>query len=288
MGQHHGVDTQLLEVVLDAIDEGVVVLDRDELVRVCSDRARHLLGLDDVRIVGRPWGAVLDALRVHGDPVADGELDAYGPSIGEVTLHDGRVVAWKRHPLTDGGALQVLQDISELRVLESDLLRASNIDALTGAMNRRRFYEAAEHEIVRSRRYGRAMTVIVLNVDRFKPVNDEHGYRAGDQVLSAVAQGCHGVLRTSDAFGRLSGGEFGVLLTETSPEEAMIAAERLRQWVSSVRVLLDTGVVLHVTASLGVTSLREDDDVDSVLHRAERAMRQAKEDGRDRVALAAD
>lgn len=288
MGEHRAVDTQLLAPVLNAIDEGVVVLDRDEVVVVCSDQARRLLGLDDVTIAHRPWGTVLDALRRHGDPVGEGELDAYGPSIGEVRLHDDRVVAWKRHPLPDGGALQVLRDITELRRLEADVVRASNVDALTGAVNRRRFYQSAEHEIVRSRRYARPLTVVVLNIDRFKPVNDEHGYRAGDQVLTAVAEGCHGVLRTSDVFGRLSGGEFGVLLTETGRDEALVAAERLRQWVSSVRVLLESGVVLHVTASLGVTEAREDDDVDAVVHRAERAMQRAKAEGRDRVALADD
>lgn len=159
-------------------------------------------------------------------------------------------------------------------------------DHLTDCANRRHFYALAESELARSRRYQRAMSLITLDVDHFKRVNDNHGHEAGDRVLAALADVIRVGLRELDTLGRIGGEEFALLLPETSRDEAEIIAERLRQAISEMSVPHD-GTELGVTASFGVTERRSGDrDIDALMRRADRALYQAKAGGRNRVITA--
>ncbi len=176
-------------------------------------------------------------------------------------------------------------EIAQRQQLEDDLRRLATIDALTNVPNRRHFMEVAEAESRRSHRYGHPLSLILLDVDHFKLINDTHGHAAGDQVLSRLSDTCATALRQQDVIGRLGGEEFAVLLPETDGPAAAVIAERLRESVERASPGWSNGE-LAVTISLGVGVWRMGDDtVESVLHRADQALYDAKRRGRNRVAL---
>jgi diguanylate cyclase (GGDEF)-like protein len=126
--------------------------------------------------------------------------------------------------------------------------------------------------------------VLIVDIDHFKNVNDEHGHLAGDAVLREVAARLQQAMRTEDALGRWGGEEFLAVLTDTPPEGVRVMAERLRQVVAAAPFTLDDGSQIRVTVSVGHTNGREDAEV--LVHRADDALYVAKAEGRNRVASA--
>ncbi len=180
--------------------------------------------------------------------------------------------------------LGVIQDITDRKELEWRLAREASTDPLTGCANRRRFLELARQEIVRVRRYGGSLSVLALDLDHFKKVNDRHGHHVGDLALQMLVQVCHATLREEDTVGRLGGEEFAILLPQTPAERAVEVAERVRRAVEAARVDLEPDPSVRFTTSVGVASLEAaDKDIDALLGRADRALYQAKESGRNRV-----
>lgn len=172
----------------------------------------------------------------------------------------------------------------ENRYAQEELERRAYTDYLTGLANRRHFLEQAESELARTLRYGRELSILMLDVDRFKKVNDTHGHKVGDIVLQRLSAVCRATLRDVDIVGRIGGEEFAVLLPETGREQAMDAAERLRAAIAAAQVTLSGGLPLHFTASIGVATLSEKDaNVDMLLNQADQALYRAKGEGRNRV-----
>jgi diguanylate cyclase (GGDEF)-like protein len=175
-----------------------------------------------------------------------------------------------------------LQD--ELRARNAELDRVSRIDMLTNIYNRRHLDEHLRAVISAARRYDRSVGVLIVDIDHFKNVNDEHGHLAGDAVLREVAARLQQAMRTEDALGRWGGEEFLAVLTDTPPEGVRVMAERLRQVVAAAPFTLDDGSQIRVTVSVGHTNGREDAEV--LVHRADDALYVAKAEGRNRVASA--
>jgi len=180
-----------------------------------------------------------------------------------------------------GGALRVATLVEETQ-------RLATVDALTGLRNRRVFVEATVREVARTQRYGDPLTVILLDVDHFKHVNDTFGHAAGDIVLAAVGQTIATTARTTDLCARFGGEEFVVALTATGPEGGLLAAERLRAAVEALELHAANGTRIEVTASFGVASCQRGDSLESLIDRADRAMYAAKSSGRNRVVVDAD
>jgi diguanylate cyclase (GGDEF)-like protein len=152
---------------------------------------------------------------------------------------------------------------------------------LSGLPNRRAFLETAERELARAHRYKRPLSLLLIDIDHFKGVNDRFGHAVGDQAISHMAKTLESVLRTADFAGRLGGEEFVILLPDTDAHGATELAERLRQTVRSQSI---TSHGLTLTVSIGVAASRgADDTVASVLAAADNALYQAKRGGRDRV-----
>lgn len=156
-------------------------------------------------------------------------------------------------------------------------------DELTGAWNRRRLHEALRGELVRLVRDGPPFSVVLLDLDRFKQVNDTHGHNAGDDVLKEVARTLADTLREADALGRWGGEEFLAILPQTTPAGARASAERLREAVEALE-LDAVAPGLRITLSAGVAHGRRDDDAESLVGRADAALYRAKRAGRNRVA----
>jgi diguanylate cyclase (GGDEF)-like protein len=179
-----------------------------------------------------------------------------------------------------------IQDITERRTMLEKLELHANQDYLTGLSNRRHFLEQGEIELSRVQRYGEALSVFMLDIDHFKNINDTHGHKAGDTVLQQLSQVLRETLRTADIIGRMGGEEFAILLPETDLQEAAEIAERLREIVARRDVILEAGLPLHITVSIGVVTLKDKGvNLDILLNLADKALYQAKASGRNRVCV---
>jgi diguanylate cyclase (GGDEF)-like protein len=187
-------------------------------------------------------------------------------------------------PVVSAYFVHLMQELRNAR----DLTRTFSItDVLTGVFNRRHFMAQVETEFAKAKRYKLAMSVIMLDIDHFKSVNDKHGHSAGDDVLVGVSSMIAKCLRDADVLARYGGEEFIVLLPQTDGHEAMVVAERIRQEVETLEVLPEVGPRIAVTASLGVAAIREDTDtLATILKHADAALYQVKTSGRNQSALA--
>ena len=162
----------------------------------------------------------------------------------------------------------------------------ATVDELTNVSNRRQFMAVLKNEAARGVRHKRPVSLLMIDVDYFKAINDSHGHQAGDRALIMLVETIQGSLRESDELGRLGGEEFGVVLPEIDRDEAVNVAERIRATVESQVLDLESGPV-HMTISLGVATMRDQsNDIEDLLQRADQAMYQAKDQGRNRVAAA--
>lgn len=182
----------------------------------------------------------------------------------------------------------IMTTFAKLVLNELELRQIATSDALTGAMTRRAWIDAAQTEVARCRRYGGDATIILFDVDHFKQVNDAHGHPAGDAVLRGLAHRCIDTLREGDMLGRIGGEEFAVLLPATNARAATDLAERLRRQFADNPVDLPSGS-LRVTASFGICGLNPSfDTVDDWMAAADRYLYEAKAEGRNRCKGEAD
>lgn len=201
-------------------------------------------------------------------------------------INDVRITQCK---LDDGDQLRVGRVI--LKFLETGSLetayheeihRLMTFDALTGAHNKRFFHEAFEREVSRCVRYHRGLSLILLDIDHFKRVNDTHGHIIGDAVLRHLSAIVMEHIRRDDIFARVGGEEFAIVLPETELEDACKVAAKVRELVETTPAAVDTAS-FPVTVSLGVASYANGDTAESLYVRTDAALYKAKQSGRNRV-----
>jgi len=251
----------------------------------------ELVVLDDIEQAGEP--ALAATLRGHGVAMALGvAIPADGPGVprGALSLLFDTSRALPRD------AFLTLLDVAHLAALglrmaelglENEQLLAqvttiSTIDALTGIANRRHGEDLLEKEIRRARRYRVPLALVAFDIDRFKAINDSYGYPVGDVVLRSVADTARAVLRGSDMLVRSGGEEFQIIAPHTSAIDALRMAEKVRLAIAEAEI---PGVD-HVTVSLGVAQLGEQESGDSLAGRVNAALARAKRAGRNCVELA--
>jgi len=167
--------------------------------------------------------------------------------------------------------------------LTKKLENLANTDPLTGVWNRRYFLNLCEREINRAYRYNRFFSLLILDLDHFKQINDIYGHAVGDEVLIAITIIVQSSIRKIDLLGRFGGEEFVVLLPETTLNVAVDMAEIIRNNLEK-KVILAEEIEVRVTVSIGVSTYQlEDQNIDVVLQRADQALYQAKNQGRNRV-----
>lgn len=182
-------------------------------------------------------------------------------------------------------ALRLSQAQAELEELNEELQRLASTDPLTNSFNRRHFFTLANSECMRAKRHSRNLTAIMIDIDHFKKINDNHGHAIGDEILKILTTHCKQMLRTSDIFGRLGGEEFAICCPETNLSGALIIAEKIRTSFNSKKIHID-GKDITATLSLGISEIKESDNkFDQILRRADLALYEAKNSGRDKSCL---
>jgi diguanylate cyclase (GGDEF)-like protein/PAS domain S-box-containing protein len=215
-----------------------------------------------------------------------------GETIGFLTLDSGTPNVFTAR---DAERLRAFVDQAAIAIenarLYAEVQELAITDVLTGLFNRRGLFQLGEREVERALRFQHALSVVMLDIDYFKRVNDSFGHPTGDRVLRALANCCRGLVRNVDVVARYGGEEFILLLPETDLASAAQVAERLRQSVEQMLVLADTGEngeggPVQVTASLGVVGLTpETQNLVALLTRVDQALYAAKQAGRNRIAV---
>lgn len=178
------------------------------------------------------------------------------------------------------------RQLSQERVLMLERLKKLSItDGLTKLFNSRYFYSQLKGEIDRSNRYGHPLSLLLLDIDKFKEYNDTYGHLEGDKVLLQLGQTIKSCLRKMDSAYRYGGEEFTVILPETIGEEAETVAHRIRGAVQGERFIPSEGELVGITISIGVTQYAQEEDVAAFVQRADKAMYLSKQAGRNRVSV---
>jgi diguanylate cyclase (GGDEF)-like protein len=276
----------------------LLLLDSDLNACFMNQAARQLWKVSDQQAAGNPPYSLLvgDARRTGVFGVPSNQLEALiasriavvragDPTPQDIRTRDGRHIRTRCAILPDGGRMLTYCDITDLVRNAEQLEQLATIDPLTGLCNRRQFVTLAEAEWARFQRYHRPLSMLMIDIDHFKPVNDRFGHAAGDEALALVARTCREDQRTPDVVGRIGGDEFALLLPETDIAQACIVADRIRSALMS-RPLVVQDAPLKLTVSIGVAAATLGmSSADALMKAAGRALYAAKQQGRNRVVL---
>lgn len=307
IGQHahsEEFNRSLLRAIAEASPDGILVVDENSVVVSHNQRFLEIWNIpeDYMQSSSHSGGIVSDNTLLHvaleqlKDPdaflrrVQELYENPYAVDQTEIEFKDGRIL--ERHSsglFSDTGLylgrVWFFRDITWRKQVELELKQRARRDPLTGVMNRGYFFERGTVELERARRYQRPLAVLMLDLDRFKWINDRHGHAVGDEVLRTASQRWLAVLRSSDLLGRIGGEEFAILLPDADPEAAGAVAERLRLAVSEQDISTG-GRAIQCTVSIGVTRfLVGDGCMEHALRRADMALYRAKANGRNRIEL---
>jgi two-component system cell cycle response regulator len=252
--------------------EAVEAMARSALA-VSPMRRTHLIE-DDRAVPGEGGPAETLAITFAGQHI--GRI-AVGPSCRGISREEKRIISLVAGEI--GGPLQ-------MTALYEDARRLATIDTLTGLYNRRAFLDMMDREHSRSTRHAHPLSILLVDVDHFKRVNDSLGHAAGDAVLQGVAHVLGRVARRSDVVARWGGEEFVIALTQTGEAGARIAAERVRRAIAEATFSVPGAEALRVTASVGAASGVAPWTIEAIIAAADDAMYAAKARGRNRVASA--
>jgi len=287
----------------ETMKDVVWILDTETLhFSYVSTSVQSLRGYTPEEIMTQPLDAALTPeeaerlkhiIRDNREKFLSGAMDSqtYLTSEIEQVHKDGSSVwteAIARYVKNDTtGAVEihgVTRDISERRALRLELERQATTDSLTGTANRRHFLNTAQKEIERCKRHGGPLSLLMLDIDHFKNVNDTFGHAMGDLALQAVAKACGKRLRSSDLLGRIGGEEFALLLVETDMDKACCAGKRLLVQVEENELFAKNGQPVRLTISIGVAELRPHEEaLSDLMVRADQALYKAKNLGRNRL-----
>ncbi len=268
----------------------VLGLGENSKILLFNQFAEKLTGYRKEEVLGKRWIDIFipedlrDKLYSVWNEVVESKAELHEYENPIVTKSgETRLIKWRNTVITEGDrflmVLSIGEDITEKRKFEEELYRLSITDPLTGAYNRRYFIRRIEEEVERVKRGGKSFSLIMMDLDHFKEVNDTYGHKIGDEVLRQLVNTVKERLRKIDLFARWGGEEFLILLPNTPLENAKHLAEEIRRRIEELSFPMD----IKITASFGVTEYRDGDSPDSLISRADDLMYKAKRLGRNRV-----
>ena len=286
---------QRVHAVMDGIrDYAIFALDREGLIETWNKSAERLFGYPADEVVGHSY--LLLFPRDHGSEARHEELMAHAVQGGwgedegwwarkETTRFWGSTVlsVVEEPDGGRGGFIVVVRDLTRKKREEDDLRSAASQDFLTGLLNRRAFEDSAREEMGRWKRGRDPLSLLIIDADHFKRVNDTHGHAVGDAVLRTIATIMQDQVRELDLVARFGGEEFVIVLPSTDAIGARACAERIRQSIEAARVPLPDGGTVRVTVSVGVAqATRQLGTIELLLQCADGALYEAKRSGRNR------
>lgn len=282
-----------IQTAIDALPSPIFIKDGECRYIACNRAFETYIGLPRASIIGATVHDVAPAElaaiyeQADRDLLADGGTQTYETRVRYADDSHRDVVFYKSvfygAEGQPDGISGVMLDITERKRLENELAKAAREDFLTGAVNLRTFYELANQEFARFKRTGEAFSLLVLDLDRFKQINDTLGHEAGDDALRKFVQVVRANLREQDIFARTGGDEFRLLLPGTPQSGAFALAEKIRAEVSQVSLRAPNGsATLSMSAGL-CNSHAHDTGIDDIVRRADTALYEAKAAGRNAV-----
>ena len=256
-------------------------LEIDEIVDRFSELIDLDISIDGYSYVNRP--EAIDCQNGHRNR----HRIAYTLKLEE--QHLGEFIFYRSKPFSEAES-EFVENMLGLVVyplrnalLYRQALRMAYTDSLTGLCNRSNMIQQIQREISLARRERRPMSLVMVDIDHFKHINDRHGHLSGDQVIQCVAQGLRQSLRDFDLIFRYGGEEFVIVMGGADEQAAIPVAERMRKAIAALRHPTEGGESIAPTISLGVTGLSDKDNPESLIARADQAMYQAKKTGRNRI-----
>lgn len=285
--------------IVDLAEDAVVIIDATHVIISFNTGAERMFGYPAKEVVGERLDILLpERFQLQHDVMVDefGQTPDLTRQMGQRNRQiygrrkDGNEFVASAQIMRVGDAghryyAAILRDVSESKKTEEELLRLAATDPLTGALNRREFTLLADREALRSNRYHHALSLLMMDLDQFKRLNDTYGHAAGDKVLQRFTTLCTNTLRNVDIFGRWGGEEFVALLPETDIEGAAVIGERLRKLVAE-SVLTYHDHKINFTVSVGIAQYKDGEtSLDGPLGRADSAIYDAKKAGRNRISV---
>ncbi|MBS99702.1 MAG: GGDEF domain-containing protein [Oceanospirillaceae bacterium] len=288
-------DGEILQAVIDAVPVPIFYKDEHHIYRGCNVAFHEFIGLPQEKVVGhsvfdvapadlaqRYYEADETLLEQRGCQRYEAPVRYADGSFRDIEFHkavffkpDGRV----------GGQVGVMLDVTERNQLMHKLEKFSHTDPLTGTGNRREFDAVAHRELRRHRSKQMALSLLVMDVDHFKQINDTWGHPVGDQALRFLVDQCHSQLRENDRLFRAGGEEFFMVLPQTDVNQARSVADRLCAHMRKQVLRIDDAEI-RMTVSIGVIELTRGASLEDALDLADQALYKAKREGRDRVSVA--
>lgn len=285
--------------IVDLAEDAIVIIDANHAIASFNTGAERMFGYTAKEAVGERLDILLpERFQLQHDVMVDefGNTPDLSRQMGQRSRQiygrrkDGNefVASAQIMRVGDKGHryyAAILRDVSESKKTEEELLRLAATDPLTGALNRREFTLLADREALRSNRYHHALSLLMMDLDQFKRLNDTYGHSAGDKVLQRFTTLCMNTLRNVDIFGRWGGEEFVALLPETDIEGAAVIGERLRKLVAE-SVLTYHDHKINFTVSVGIAQYKDGEtSLDGPMGRADSAIYDAKKAGRNRISV---
>lgn len=284
-------------IVTGLVDYALVPLDECGRLQSWNASIGRVTGFEHDEVVGQDYSLFYPPDSMSADRVLDRlhEADKSGWSLDEGwRMHSDGTRYWgscliaplhapEETQSEDRAYSLIIRDVSDRREATEALRRSVSCDHLTGLANRRAFFDGAELELQRWKRAPRPLSVVMIDADHFKRINDMHGHAAGDAVLRHLAAGMSATFRAIDIVARLGGEEFVALLPGTTVEGAEAVALRLCRSIAAQSVEVD-GTPIRYTVSMGIATMEDGvEDINALIRRADVAMYAAKSNGRNRV-----
>ena len=285
--------SQQLDAALNNMSQGVAMFDGRQRLIISNTQLAKIYRLTPEQTKpGTPFRVILDARAAVGSVPADvrnfvadslDQVSRVGLSHSYYELRDGRTVSVSLQGMDGGGWVSIHQDITAQKRIEAELEHLACHDALTGLANRSLFTEKANAALARMRRQGEAFSVLMLDLDRFKSVNDSFGHPAGDALLREIARRLLNTVREVDCVARFGGDEFAVLQAPCKDQKAGVIALSDRILPAVTEPYDFNGRKLILETSIGIALAPQDgDDVDALIKHADLALYRAKTEGRNR------
>ena len=292
------LDKAFLEILFDAIPSPIFYKDNKGIYINCNDAfSQKILGIKKADIEGKSLYDFPELIPIEHAKIyekKDSELLAskqdqfYSTNVkcsdGEIKHFNFYKAIFKSDENEALGIIGIMMDITEQKEKEKELKKLAFNDPLTNLFNRRHFIESSKNIIALSKRESNEVSILILDIDDFKLINDRHGHENGDNVIIFITKKLKEICRESDLIARWGGEEFVILLPNTNQKGALKVASQIKEVISSHPISMAHGSSIKTTVSIGVSQIQnEDNNFEPALQKADQALYKAKKGGKNKI-----